>query len=435
MQGYRRILRDGFLCCPCAVPDEGANFLSTVLTEKTIRAALASGVSRRQVLWDGGIAGLGLKLFPSGSASWVYVFRAKSAKRGTASSTLTLGSWPSVGINDARIAAKIHAGKIAQGVDPAAELRKQRLQPRRVLSHALDEFEKSLKRRRIVNVKTVMSALRRGLSPWLAREVETLTRAMIVQQVEALETAGKPGAAADLRKAARTFLEWCVTKDLIAFNPLAGLRRPRVSRADRLDGEARSGKALDDDQIKAVWAAAGNIGAFGGLVRLGLLTGMRRGELAGLKWSDVTKDRIVLHAHGTKTGVRHEVPLTPLMRNVLQAQAKTTSALLFPSPRRKASAQLSGWTQLVRTLVNASGVHFTLHDLRRSTRTMMSRLDVDQDIAELSIGHVRTGLVAIYNKDEVWAKRAEAFARVSDHVSALVAGGSGDTIPMPRKAS
>ena len=82
----------------------------------------------------------------------------------------------------------------------------------------------------------------------------------------------------------------------------------------------------------------------------------------------------MLEAHGTKTGERHEVPLTPAMRAVLTAQPKTTSALVFPSSR--GAVQMSGWTKLVGSANRASGVMFKLHDLRRTARTLMSRLGV-----------------------------------------------------------
>jgi integrase len=111
------------------------------------------------------------------------------------------------------------------------------------------------------------------------------------------------------------------------------------------------------------------------------------------------------------------------MRAVLTAQARDTSGLVFPSPRRKHEAKLSGWTQLVAAAVKRSGVDFRLHDLRRTTRTLMSRLGVPEDTAELAIGHVRRGLIATYNKDDAWRARAEAFALVSKHIARSVAGG------------
>jgi len=54
--------------------------------------------------------------------------------------------------------------------------------------------------------------------------------------------------------------------------------------------------------------------------------------------------------------------------------------------------------------------------------TLMSRLGVPEDIAELAIGHVRADLIARYNKDEAWAGRSDAFERVSDHIAAAIGG-------------
>jgi integrase len=395
-----------------------------MLTKSKIDRAVRAGVPAGKahvVLWDSAPVGLGLKIRATGSNAWVFQFRPKGVGRSEAARTLTFGSWPSVTLDAARAAATAKAGEVALGKDPAAERRDERTRERRVVSRALDEFELAIKRRRLVNVPTIMSTLRRGLAPLASREIDALTRADFVDRIDALEAAGKPGAATDLRKHARSLLEWAVSKGLAPYNVLAGLRRPRASRAERLD-DARKGRALSDDEIAVLWRSAGSLGPFGGLLRLGLLTGMRRSELAALRWSDVRDDRIVVEAHGTKTGVRHEVPVTSAMRAVLTAQPKDTSGLVFPSPRRRREAKLSGWTQLVAAAVKRSGVDFRLHDLRRSCRTLMSRLGIAEDAAELAIGHVRRGLIGTYNKDDASRARAEAFALVSEHISKIVAG-------------
>jgi integrase len=394
--------------------------LTEAKIESAVRAGAPAGRSQR-IVWASDPVGLGLRIRAEGSITWIYRYRSAGVSR-EAAKTLKLGAWPALTLKVATAAAKAKAGEIALGRDPAAERRNQRTRERRVLSAALDDFELAIKRRRLVNVATIMSTLRRGLAPLASQEIGDLTRADLVDRIDALEAAGKPGAAADLRKHARSLLEWAVSRGLAPFNVLAGLRRPRASRAERLE-DARKGRALSDDEIAAVWASSGSLGPFGGLLRLGLLTGMRRSELAGLRWADVRADRIVLEAHGTKTGVRHEVPVTAAMRAVLTAQAKDTSGLVFPSARRKAQAQLSGWTQLVAAAVIASGIDFRLHDLRRSCRTLMSRLGVAEDVAELAIGHARAGLVGVYNKDAAWRARVETFELVSEHVAKIVAGG------------
>ncbi|WP_245446772.1 tyrosine-type recombinase/integrase [Bradyrhizobium sp. MOS002] len=272
-----------------------------------------------------------------------------------------------------------------------------------------------------MNVKTTMSSLRRGLTALLGRDVKKLTRSDYVDAVHNIEKSGRLGAAQDLRKHTRTFAEWCVGRGLADHNVLAGLRRPRRTRAERLKAQEK-GRALSDGEIKAVWTASAGLGAFGRLVQLSLLTGMRRGELSGLRRADIKADRLVLEAQHTKTGTAHEVPATILMRTVLARQPLTNSKLVFPSSRT--GTRISGWTKLVKQLVKISGVDFTMHDIRRTCRTLMSRLGVAEDIAELAIGHQRADLVARYNKDEAWEGRVAAFELVSTYLTELVEGPS-----------
>ena len=93
-----------------------------------------------------------------------------------------------------------------------------------------------------------------------------------------------------------------------------------------------------------------------------------------------------------------------------------------------AGGRIQGWTKLVAKLREASGVDFRLHDLRRTARTLMSRLGVPEDIAELAIGHVRADLIARYNKDQAWEDRCDAFARVSAHVESLIGAREGAAV-------
>jgi integrase len=396
-----------------------------VLTERKVSEFIKAGLPEGKasaILWSGALKGFGLRLRKGGAASWILYFRPKGVGRSQSARTVTLGSYPSLTLKSAETAAKALVGEIAKGQDPAAERRTERTRERRVLSKALDDYERALIRRRIVGPKPIMSTLRRGLAPYLSREIDKLTRADIVKQIEGLEASGLPGAANDLRKHSRSLLEWSVGQGLAPFNVMAGLRRPRATRAERLEGE-RAGRALADDEIRTLWASAGSLGSLGGLIRLGLLTGLRRTELAALRWTEARGDRLVVEAHGTKTGVRHEIWITPVMRAVLAAQPRDTSGRVFPGQSGK---QMSGWTQLIRRAVKVSGVEFRLHDLRRTTRTIMSRAGVSEEVAELSIGHARRGLIATYNRDAAWTARVGAFEKVSDHIATVIASGGGD---------
>jgi len=118
--------------------------------------------------------------------------------------------------------------------------------------------------------------------------------------------------------------------------------------------------------------------------------------------------------------------LTPLMRAVIAGEPIITAPLVFPSS--KTGGRIKGWTKLVAKLQQVSGVDFRLHDLRRTARTLMSRLGVAEDIAELAIGHVRVDLITRYNKDRAWEGRCDAFARVSAHVESLIGAREGAAV-------
>ena len=203
----------------------------------------------------------------------------------------------------------------------------------------------------------------------------------------------------------------------------AGQRAGRASAAAEdpraADRRSRPARALDDPSIVAVWKAADRHRQFGAIVQLCLLTAMRRSEAANLRWSDVLDDRIVVTAERAKTGAQHQIPLTPLMRVVIDRQPRTVSALVFPSSMT--GKALTGWKMLKCSIVPDADVgRWTLHDCRRTTRTLMSRLGVREDIAELSIGHVRGGLIGIYDHDPKWPERVDAFMKVSAHIERLI---------------
>jgi integrase len=386
------------------------------LTRAKIDDFVAAGVrdgKTEAMLWDGAVVGLGLRIRATGSASWLFQYRPRGG-RAMPSRKATLGPWPAMTLAAARAAARIKSGQVASGADPVVERRVEKVRERNLLSKVLTNYEAALRQRKIVNAPTIMSTLRRGLAPLLAREVDTLSRKDIVARIDALEAAGKPGAAQDLRKHARTVLEFAVSKGAAPFNVLAGMRKPRASRSERLQ-DAQKGRALSDNQVRILWVSAAAMGPLGGLIQLALLTGLRRSELSGLKWSDIHDNRIVVEAEHAKTGVRHEVPLTAAMRSVLEAQPRTTSPLVFPG---RGNVRMAGWSKAIPRARIESGVNFGLRDLRRTARTLMSRLGVVEETAELAIGHVRRGLVGTYNLDLAWTARVDAFQRVSAHIEA-----------------
>ena len=412
------------------------------LTEAAVDRACCPPATRQIFLWDGDVKGFGVRILASGRKTFWYQYRPEGGARGrprpgrksgtVISRMIRIGTFPAISVAVARKRARALAGKVAHGGNPAAERQAERMRDKATLRVLLAEGEaypRELERRGVVNIKPALSSLRRGLHGLMGTEVTHLTRRDVVNAIDAVEHDGRPGAADDLRKFTRVFLEWCVSSGRIVANPLAGLRRRMHTRAERLKAASNGGRALADDEIRNVWQAAGDnsFGSFGGLIRLALLTGLRRGELAQIERArDLLADRIVVRPEHAKTGAQHEVPLTPLMREVIAGAPVTTSPLLFPAVRT--GGRITSWSTWVAKLQQASGVDFHLHDLRRTARTLMSRLGVPEDVAELAIGHVRTDLIARYNKDDAWTGRRNAFTRVSDHVATLIGARAGAAV-------
>ena len=205
---------------------------------------------------------------------------------------------------------------------------------------------------------------------------------------------------------------------------------PSATKSDVIEAEEH-GRALTEDEIVAIWRAAEGIsGAFGGLVQMGLMTGLRRSELAALRWDWIDRDalRMTIPGEAMKSGREHVVPITAAVAALLDKTPDRGGGLVFPSERRlEGKTPLSGWSQLVARLRKASGVEGVgLHDLRRTYRSALADLGVREEIAEAMIAHRRSDLVSRYNRADLWAQRRAAAEVFDSWLSALISRGDGD---------
>ncbi|PSC06725.1 hypothetical protein SLNSH_02715 [Alsobacter soli] len=391
------------------------------LTDSAIaKASLPEGRSE-VILWDTELTGFGIRI---GEKSRTFIVSYRPAGAGRAANSKKLKVGPAEAFKttaEARNAARVLLGRVASGVDPAAERAEQKRREKSKLADVLDAYERDLNRRQYVNAKVVMSGLRSRLVKHMQADIAELKGADLAGIIERLESAGKAGAAQDFRSRVRAFLAFAVTKaKVIEQNPLAGYRKQRATRADRV-AKAQHGRALSDQELASVWRAADPTTNFGRLVRFLILTGCRRGEGAGLRRSMIAGDVIEFPAVFVKQGREHYVPIAPALAAHLEAcpvDARDPD-LVFASPR--SGGVIGGWTQLVAGLEKKSGVSFDLHDLRRTFRTGLSRLGVETDLAELALGHAREDLVRIYNRDSALAELRKIFERWAEHVQVIVA--------------
>lgn len=396
------------------------------LTDALIKGTLLPPGKREHFLHDAEQPGLLLRIRDSGAKT--FQFRSRDSAR------ITLGRFPAIKVAAARRAAAALAGDQARGIDlfkqqSEAKQAAKAEANRATLGTLIAEdgpYERSLKARQVVNWKTAMSALRRHLQPGHgSSDVRMLTRLHITTAMNGLT----PGAAADLRKHAHTFLSWCEAQGHIAHNPLLGMRAPKATRAEQL-GKRKRGRMLDDGEIIRVWTAAGQMGAFGLLVRICLLAGARRSEPAQITWTQhVLADRVCFDDEMTKMGRGYYLPRTDLTNDILTAAQyfrRATVDLVFPGQR---NTPISGFTKSVIALTEQAGVaKFTLHDLRRTARSIMARLGWDDDIQRLCVGQKPRGIDQVYNLDEQAVIRRLCFSDFHAYLQALIEGERTDNV-------
>jgi integrase len=408
------------------VKDRKMATLTTADVERFIKAGVHAG-KPHATLRDGN--GLSLRLLPTGAASWQFVYRLRGVGRRGTQKTVTIGAWPAIDVRKATDERKRLAGDVAAGGDPRADIREVKRRERAVVGAALDDYEQWTTSRRLRKVPTMMSALRRGLGHLMQRDLAELDRVILIDAIERIERSGKAGAARDFRKHLRTFLNRQLSLGVIAIDPLAGYRLPAPTKEDTLEAEEH-GKSLNESEILAVWRAAEAIsGPFGGLVKMGLLTGLRRGELAAMRWDWIDRDGLKITVPGKvmKSGREHAAPITSLIAKLLDQTPDRGGGLVFPSAQRMGgSTMLSGWSKMLirlRTMSGVSGVG--LHDLRRTYRSALADLGVREEIAEAMIAHRRPDLVARYNRAQLWGQRRAAAETFDAWMSAILGRAEG----------
>ena len=397
-----------------ATPAQGAKKVAVRKLKLTDAAVGALSVPDGPPIlyWDTVQRGLAVRVSRGGTRRFIVQYRPAGGGRTATAQKITLTTATTV--TEARKAAAAVLGGVAQGKDPAAARRESKRVEKALLSALLDSYEADLHRRHYVNAATGMSILRRVLKTWLGRDVKGLTRQDAVNLVEQSTNQS------DARKHLTGLLNYAVHMGMIPANPLAGWRKIRATNAERLSKAAR-GRALTDDELRAVWTAAAPTTSFGRMVRALILTGTRRGEMAGLEWRMVQTDRIVIPSSHTKMAREHAVPMTDALRLVLAGCPQTRAGLVFPSSRT--GNVMSGWFKLVGKVEDAAGVTFDLHDLRRTFRSGLTRLGIGTELAEVCLGHQRGELLEIYDKADRWAERSDAYQLWAEHVDRIVPDG------------
>jgi integrase len=381
------------------------------------------------LVFDDEQRGLGVRVTKGGGKTYLAQYTIAGSKR-----RIPLGSCSAISLAAAREAVQAILGDGAKGSDPAVE-RKRAVHEAKEKAEAealtlgllIDRWEAGhLAGKRSGYAAEATRALRFAFKKHLTSPAANLTPKAVKATLNAIVDDGKKATARLTGAYGRACYGWAIGKDLLLENPFAGLKLAAVASRERV---------LSDEELVAIWGATRGPGVYNAIVRMLILTGQRREEVAGMTWGEIAPDLSTwtIPAGRTKNGVAHIVPLPP------QAQAIISSAHRMATDKadEKADDELefvfrgragvfNGFSKAKTTLDEDSGVKdWRLHDLRRTMATGLQKLGVRLEVTEAVLNHVsgsRAGIVGIYQRHEWADEKRAALNAWGEHIAAIVEG-------------
>lgn len=367
------------------------------LTEFSLRAA-EPPLSGTVTLWDGGLKNFGCRISAKGTKSFIVLLG--SGRRHT------IGRYPLVSLADARAAARRILAEKALGKERPGSISYRA---------AVEEFIEVCNEKNRPGTVVEYRRLLNSHFPFGTTKLSEITIGQIEKYLKGL--AGRPSEQRHAFVAIKMFFKWSLKRHYILANPcdaLFGLPKP----------PSRS-RVLTNDELRAVLLQArAEVGAYGKIVELLILTGQRRGEIAALQWDWINeKERTIsLPSAICKNGREHVFPYGDLAVAVLKTIPRR-SPYLFPATKERRIGQpattFAGWNKPKAALDGRCDIaHWTLHDLRRTFATNLAALQIPPHVTERLLNHASgtiSGVAAIYNRHayieemrqavEAWEKR------------------------------
>ena len=270
----------------------------------------------------------------------------------------------------------------------------------------LDKFveryvEKDAKLR---SADTIRSAFTRLVKPAIGNTpIYQLRRTAIVDMLDDIADNSGPVMADRVLAYIRKAFNWRAARDDQFNSPIVkgmAYTKPKDRARERI---------LTDAEIRKVWAtASAQPGPFPAFVRFLLLTAARRSEAAFVTWQEINGGDWHLPASRNKVKVDLIRPLSKTALAVIKPFQRGGRDFVFSTD--DGATPISGFSKFKRAFDKASGTSdWSLHDLRRTARSLMSRAGVNSDIAERCLGHAIAGVRGVYDRHEYHREKAEAF--------------------------
>jgi integrase len=397
----------------------------TTLNRQTI-ASLPDGEG---LYWDTGLRGFGYlcRRNASGAIRKSFIIQYRNAEG--RQRKLKLGDANKLNVDQARKKAERCFAEILLGIDPQGVKEQERIEAARLtFAQAVEKYlAAKATELRPTSLKLASLYLQNPrYFPLAKKPLHKIERADVAAHLDRINSESGAPTASRARAHISALFTWCLRRGHCNENPVIATEEPKGS-------DARE-RVLSGDELKAVWNACGD-DDYGRIVRLLILTGCRREEIGGLKWSevDLKAGTITIPAGRSKNHREHVLTLPSVALDILRS-----------CPRREGREHVFGtrgegfvtWTYGKRALLKTSKTSgWRLHDLRHTVSTGMHELGVEPHHVEAILNHVsghKEGVAGRYNHAQYRAQMAQALARWADHVRSVVDGTPAKIVPLAR---
>ncbi len=410
----------------------------SVKITKTVIDHVAVPTRGQAFVRDAELKGFALRVTANGVKSFVVEKRIDGRVR-----RITLAKYPELTVEQARRQAYKVLGQVASGINPLAERQRERVGGR-TLEQVFAEFKKTrtqLKPRTLYDYERLLET---AFADWMRRPLAAITKDMVTRRHGELGQASGEAYANLAMRVLRSIFNFALAhfedgfgQPIFTENPVMKLTRTRAwFRSERRQTLVKVHQfpawfdavdALRQDPTPFAHTVADY------LLFL-LFSGLRRQEAAQLTWDRVDQKDRTLTIPDPKNRLRHVLPLSEPLEQILERRkSRSTGAFVFPGEGR--AGYLIEPKKQVAKVIQASGIEFSLHDLRRTFITIAERIDVAPYSIKRLVNHkTRNDVTAGYIVSDTERLRAP-LERINDFMlKAAKRKPSADVIPLSEDA-
>ena len=247
-----------------------------------------------------------------------------------------------------------------------------------------------------------------------SRPIDTITRRDLIDLLDHIEDNHGQRTADVVLSVLRRIFGWHALRSETFNSPIiAGMGRYSYAQHARH-------RTLSDDELRKVWHAAGEFPVYGALIKFLLLSAARRAEAAEMTESELDAEGTwELPAVRSKTGEPIVRPLSQAARDVLAGVPRIADCpFYFSLDGQRPFGTFSHWKR--RFDAKCGVANWTVHDLRRVSRSLLSRAGVNADHAERVLGHRIGGVRSTYDRHEFFEEKKFALEALAAQIERIV---------------